>query len=473
MSARLLVVDDEPSMLDMLSLLWRAEGYEVETARSVGEARERLAERPVDLVLCDILMPDGNGLELLREIKASDPRVAVIMMTAYTSTKSALEAMKLGAYDYISKPFADLEELKLLVAKALEKTQLVDENVYLRGELERRYAFDRIVGRSPRMRAVFELVERVARTHSTVLIQGESGTGKELVARAIHFASPRARQRFLSVNCGALPETLLESELFGHERGAFTGAVREKRGLFQEANRGTLFLDEIGDMSLPMQVKLLRALQDRTVRKVGGTVEEPVDVRIIAATNQNLAERLAQGTFREDLFYRINVIPIELPPLRERREDIPLLVHHFLLESSRRLGIEPRRISVEAMRRLETHSWPGNVRELENLVERTLALSTAEVITTDDLPLELLIPGQTGAATPTLPSEGLDLEARLDGLRRELMRQALDRTGGHQGQAAELLGMSLRSFRYYAGKCGLAGRRDDEEAAATPPTAEP
>ncbi|HPA96581.1 MAG: sigma-54-dependent Fis family transcriptional regulator [Acidobacteria bacterium] len=473
MSARLLVVDDEPSMLDMLSLLWRAEGYEVETARSVGEARERLAERPVDLVLCDILMPDGNGLELLREIKASDPRVAVIMMTAYTSTKSALEAMKLGAYDYISKPFADLEELKLLVAKALEKTQLVDENVYLRGELERRYAFDRIVGRSPRMRAVFELVERVARTHSTVLIQGESGTGKELVARAIHFASPRARQRFLSVNCGALPETLLESELFGHERGAFTGAVREKRGLFQEANRGTLFLDEIGDMSLPMQVKLLRALQDRTVRKVGGTVEEPVDVRIIAATNQNLAERLAQGTFREDLFYRINVIPIELPPLRERREDIPLLVHHFLLESSRRLGIEPRRISVEAMRRLETHSWPGNVRELENLVERTLALSTAEVITTDDLPLELLIPGQTGAATPTLPSEGLDLEAHLDGLRRELMRQALDRTGGHQGQAAELLGMSLRSFRYYAGKCGLAGRRDDEEAAATPPTAEP
>ncbi|HNZ96186.1 MAG TPA: sigma-54 dependent transcriptional regulator [Thermoanaerobaculia bacterium] len=473
MSARLLVVDDEPSMLDMLSLLWRAEGYEVETARSVGEARERLAERPVDLVLCDILMPDGNGLELLREIKASDPRVAVIMMTAYTSTKSALEAMKLGAYDYISKPFADLEELKLLVAKALEKTQLVDENVYLRGELERRYAFDRIVGRSPRMRAVFELVERVARTHSTVLIQGESGTGKELVARAIHFASPRARQRFLSVNCGALPETLLESELFGHERGAFTGAVREKRGLFQEANRGTLFLDEIGDMSLPMQVKLLRALQDRTVRKVGGTVEEPVDVRIIAATNQNLAERLAQGTFREDLFYRINVIPIELPPLRERREDIPLLVHHFLLESSRRLGIEPRRISVEAMRRLETHSWPGNVRELENLVERTLALSTAEVITTDDLPLELLIPGQTGAATPTLPSEGLDLEAHLDGLRRELMRQALERTGGHQGQAAELLGMSLRSFRYYAGKCGLAGRRDDEEAAATPPTAEP
>ncbi|OQC35163.1 MAG: Transcriptional regulatory protein ZraR [Acidobacteria bacterium ADurb.Bin051] len=395
------------------------------------------------------------------------------MMTAYTSTKSALEAMKLGAYDYISKPFADLEELKLLVAKALEKTQLVDENVYLRGELERRYAFDRIVGRSPRMRAVFELVERVARTHSTVLIQGESGTGKELVARAIHFASPRARQRFLSVNCGALPETLLESELFGHERGAFTGAVREKRGLFQEANRGTLFLDEIGDMSLPMQVKLLRALQDRTVRKVGGTVEEPVDVRIIAATNQNLAERLAQGTFREDLFYRINVIPIELPPLRERREDIPLLVHHFLLESSRRLGIEPRRISVEAMRRLETHSWPGNVRELENLVERTLALSTAEVITTDDLPLELLIPGQTGAATPTLPSEGLDLEAHLDGLRRELMRQALERTGGHQGQAAELLGMSLRSFRYYAGKCGLAGRRDDEEAAATPPTAEP
>jgi len=457
-SARLLVVDDEPSMLDMLSLLWRGEGYEVSTARSAAEARERLAEHAADLVLCDILMPDGNGLELLREIKAADPRVAVIMMTAYTSTKSALEAMKLGAYDYISKPFADLEELKLLVSKALEQSQLVDENLYLRGELERRYAFDNIVGRSPRMRAVFALVERVARTHSTVLIQGESGTGKELIARAIHFASPRSGHRFLSINCGALPENLLESELFGHERGAFTGAVREKRGLFQEAHRGTLFLDEIGDMSPAMQVKLLRALQDRAVRKVGGTAEETVDVRIIAATNQNLAERLAQGTFREDLFYRINVIPIELPPLRERREDIPLLVDHFLRKSCRELDLSPRRVSVEAMRRLESHSWPGNVRELENLVERALALSTGEVLTSRDLPVDLLASARGEAAAASLPPEGIDLEAHLDGVRRELMRQALERADGHQGRAARLLGMTFRSFRYYARKAGLTGR---------------
>jgi len=466
MSARLLVVDDEPSMLDMLSLLWRGEGYEVSTAHSVAEARERLAEHAHDLVLCDILMPDGNGLELLGEIKAADPRVAVIMMTAYTSTKSALEAMKLGAYDYISKPFADLEELKLLVSKALEQSQLVDENLYLRGELERRYAFDNIVGRSPRMRAVFALVERVARAHSTVLIQGESGTGKELVARAIHFASPRSSHRFLSINCGALPENLLESELFGHERGAFTGAVREKRGLFQEAHRGTLFLDEIGDMSPAMQVKLLRALQDRAVRKVGGTSEETVDVRIIAATNQNLAERLAQGTFREDLFYRINVIPIELPPLRERREDIPLLVDHFLQKSCRELGLPRRRISVEAMRRLEAHAWPGNVRELENLVERALALSTGEVLTSRDLPLDFLAPGRGEAAAASLPPEGLDLEAHLDAIRRALMRQALERSDGHQGRAARLLGMSFRSFRYYARKAGLTGR---ETLAVDPP----
>ena len=330
---RLLLVDDESSLLEFLSLLFQSEGYIVDTADSVSAARRLLGERGYDLVLCDVSMPDGSGLELLREVRGADERAAMIMITAYTSTSSAIEAMKLGAYDYISKPF-DVEELKVVVQKALEKAELVDENVYLRRELEQKYGFQNIVGRGPRMRAVFALVERVARTNSTVLIHGESGTGKELVARAIHFSGPRAGARFLSINCGALPESLLESELFGHERGAFTGAVREKKGLLQEAQGGTVFLDEIGEMTAAMQVKLLRALQERVVRKVGGTVEEPVDVRIIAATNQNLEEKIGRGEFREDLYYRINVIPIQLPSLRQRREDIPLLADFFLQKLS-------------------------------------------------------------------------------------------------------------------------------------------
>ena len=459
MSARLLIVDDEPSMLDMLTLLFSNEGYTVETARSTEDARRVLSLGGLDLVLCDILMPDGNGLDLLREIKTSNPGAPVIMMTAYTSTKTAIEAMKLGAFDYISKPF-DVEELKIVVVKALERAELADENVYLRKELEKKYTFNNIIGKSGRMQAVFSLVERVARTTSTVLIHGESGTGKELIARAIHYASPRASNRFLSINCGALPENLLESELFGHERGAFTGAVREKKGLFQEANHGTIFLDEIGEMSLTMQVKLLRALQERKVRKVGGNLEESVDVRVIAATNQNLEERIVRGEFREDLFYRINVIPISLPPLRQRREDIPLLVDFFLHKYCEQMGLAARQISVDAMRMLETHDWPGNVRELENMIERTLALSHGETITTKDLPVQLLTHRKSHAEIVTLPEEGLDLEAYLEDIRAQLMVQALERTSGVQTQAAELLGMSFRSFRYYAKKAGLKGGAD-------------
>ena len=316
---RLLIIDDESSLVDFLSLLFQGEGYDVATARSVEEARKSLERASFDLVLCDILMPDGNGLDLLREIKSNNGAgPQVIMMTAYTSTKSAIEAMKLGATDYVSKPF-DVEELKIVAQKALERAELADENVYLRRELEQKYTFNNIIGKSGRMQAIFSLIERIARTASTVLVHGESGTGKELIARAIHFASPRSTRRFLSINCGAMPENLLESELFGHERGAFTGAVRDKKGLFQEADRGTLFLDEIGEMTPTMQVKLLRALQEKVVRKVGGTEEEAVDVRIITATNQDLEARLQTGEFREDLYYRINVLPIHLPPLPPRR----------------------------------------------------------------------------------------------------------------------------------------------------------
>jgi two-component system, NtrC family, response regulator PilR len=460
MSQRLLIVDDEASILDFLALLFQSEGYEVETARSAAAARRALERGGPDLVLCDILMPDGNGLDLLKEIKAADGNTPVIMMTAYTSTKSAIEAMKLGAYDYISKPF-DVEELKIVVQKAFERAELAEENVYLRRELEQKYTFNNIIGKSPRMQAVFGLIERIARTSSTVLIHGESGTGKELIARAIHFASPRSARRFLSINCGALPENLLESELFGHERGAFTGAVREKKGLFQEADRGTLFLDEIGEMTPSMQVKLLRAIQEKTVRKVGGNQEETVDARIIAATNQDLEGRLATGEFREDLYYRINVLPIHLPPLRQRREDIPLLAEFFLQKYCREMELPPRQISVEAIQMLESYDWPGNVRELENLIERALALSHAETVTTRDLPVYLLRERRTNSDLVQLPAEGLDLEAYLEDIRAQLMAEALDRAGGVQTQAAELLKMSFRSFRYYAKKAGLKGGDGD------------
>lgn len=457
---RILVVDDEESLLEFLSLLLVDEGYEVATANSVESARTRLTESNPDLVLSDIMMPDGNGLDLLKEIKESDATTSVVMMTAYTSTKAAIEAMRLGAYDYVSKPF-DVDELKVVIQKAVEQVDLVDENVYLRRELEQKYTFSNIIGKSPRMQSVFGLVERVARTTSTVLIHGESGTGKELIARAIHFAGPRSGERFLSINCGALPENLLESELFGHERGAFTGAVKEKKGLFQEANGGTLFLDEIGETSLPMQVKLLRALQEKRVRKVGGAKEEMVDTRIVTATNRDLEERIREGEFREDLYYRINVIPIDLPALRQRREDIPLLVDHFIRKYSTEMGIESRKISIEAIKMLEGYDWPGNVRELENIVERALALSANDPITTKDLPVHLLSRRRDRSTHIELPEEGLDLEAHLEEVRARLMEQALERTGGVQTQAAELVGMSFRSFRYYAKKAGLTGSDED------------
>jgi len=450
----ILIVDDEHSLVEFLSVLCTGEGYSVAQAYSAAEAREQMARRTPDLVLCDIMMPDGNGLDLLREIRSQTDPPTVVMMTAYTSTKTAIDAMKLGAADYVAKPF-EVDELKVVIRNALEARRLAAEVVYLREELVGRYTFENIIGRSRRMRAVFSLVERVARTSSTVLLHGESGTGKELIARAIHFSSPRAEHRFLSINCGAMPESLLESELFGHERGAFTGAVRDKRGLFQEAHRGTLFLDEIGEMSQAMQVKLLRALQDRAVRRVGGTSEEQVDVRIIAATNRDLQDRISRGEFREDLYYRINVIPIELPPLRDRREDIALLADHFLRKFAEGLGQPSKRLSNDALRLLESHQWPGNVRELENLIERAVALSTGDIIGPIDFPDDLSRQHPPTAAEISLPDDGLNLEAHLERIRAELMRLALERAGGVQTQAAEMLGMTFRSFRYYAKKAGL------------------
>jgi DNA-binding NtrC family response regulator len=461
----LLIVDDEASLRDFLTIVFEGEGWKVASAASLGEARATLQKTEPDIVLCDLMMPDGSGIDLLREIRIQSPKMPVIMITAYTSTKSAVDALKAGAYDYIGKPF-DIDELKIIVSKAVERRELEDENLYLRTELGERFTFSNIIGKSRKMREIFSVVSRIADTGSTVLISGESGTGKELIARAIHYNSTR-RGKFVSINCGALPENLLESELFGHERGAFTGAVREKKGLFQEADRGTIFLDEIGEMSPAMQIKLLRALQERTIRRVGGNDDIAVDVRVIAATNRELQEEIHRGSFREDLFYRINVIPIELPPLRHRKEDIPLLAEQFIHKFCAAMKNPPKKISVEAMHALERYSWPGNVRELENVIERMIALEKSDVLTTRSLPEPILFGVSISDDRHELPPEGIDLEKHLEEIGKVLMLQALARTGGVQSQAAELLKMSFRSFRYYAKKYDLIPRdaKGDAEVA--------
>ena len=458
----LLIVDDEASLRDFLSIVFEEEGWRVETAATIAEGHVAVLRHEPDVVLCDLMLPDGSGIDLVREVKANTPSVAFIMITAHTSTRSAVDALKAGAVDYIAKPF-DIEELKIVVRKAVERKELEDENLHLRTALEERFTFANIIGKSAKMQDIFSIVQRIARTMSTVLISGESGTGKELIARAIHYNSDR-RGKFVSINCGALPETLLESELFGHERGAFTGAIREKRGLFHEADRGTIFLDEIGDTSTAMQIKLLRVLQDRIVRKVGSNVESAVDVRVIAATNRDLSESIREGTFREDLFYRINVIPITLPPLRHRREDIPPLVDHFIEKFCVRMDVPRKRISSDAMRAIDKYHWPGNVRELENVVERMIALETSEVLTTKSLPEHILLGARIPDASYELPSDGISLQDHLEAIGKIFMLKALERAGGVQTQAAELLRMSFRSFRYYAKKYDLIPRdREAEE----------
>jgi DNA-binding NtrC family response regulator len=459
----LLIVDDEASLRDFLSIVFEDEGWRVETAGSVADARAAVAKNEPDLILCDLMLPDGSGIDLLREVKAASPSIAVVMITAHTSTKSAVEALKAGAFDYIAKPF-DIDELKIIVRNAVERKELEDENLHLRTALEERFTFSNIIGRSTRMQEIFSVVQRIAKTNSTVLISGDSGTGKELIARAIHYNSGR-RGKFVSINCGALPETLLESELFGHERGAFTGAIREKRGLFHEADRGTIFLDEIGETSTAMQIKLLRVLQDHVVRRVGSNVENQVEVRVIAATNRDLAESIKAGTFREDLFYRINVIPIALPPLRQRREDIALLVDHFITKYSKSMGVPLKRISSDAMRSIEKYHWPGNVRELENVIERMIALEPSDVLTTKSLPEHVLLGSSIPEMAFDLPPEGISLQDHLEGIGKIFMLKALERTGGVQTQAAELLRMSFRSFRYYAKKYDLISRESRPEEA--------
>jgi two-component system response regulator PilR (NtrC family) len=453
---RILVVDDERSMREMLQIVLRREGYEVLLAENGRAAIEVLEREPVDILISDIKMPDLSGVEVLRAAKKIDQDILGIMITAFASTETAVEAMRLGACDYLSKPF-DIDLLKMKVREKIENRQLKQENLLLKRTLGLTHQFSNIIGRSEAMLAVFKMIETVARTNSTILLTGESGTGKGLVAQAIHFHSLRRDKPMVSLNCGAMPENLLESELFGHMRGAFTGADSNKKGLLEVAERGSVFLDEIGEMSAVMQVKLLRVLQERRFRRVGGLEEMQADIRIIAATNQDLTRLIAEGRFREDLFYRINVIPIALPPLRERREDISLIAEHFLEKYTEQMGKEIAGISHQAMELLLQHEWPGNIRELENVMERAVALEPTPSILPDSLPVSVR---GDAARVPVsnvdgLPEAGFDLEAHVKQIERGYIAEALKKAGGVQVKAAELLGMSFRSFRYYVKKYNL------------------
>jgi len=450
---KILIIDDEKSILDLLSVVFEKEGYLVETSLAATRAVDLMGHKDFDLIISDIKMPKMNGMELLKYVREHRPNIPVVMITAYGTIKQAVEALKAGAMDYVVKPF-DVEELKIIVAQGLEKKRLKEENIFLKKELKKKYDFENMVGKSKTMKEIYSLIEKVALTDSTVLISGESGTGKEMAARAVHFLSPRRERAFVSLNCGALPENLLESELFGHVKGSFTGAVATKKGMFEIAEKGTLFLDEVSEMSPWTQVKLLRSLQDKRIRRVGGTEEIPVDVRIIAATNQNLQQRMDDGRFREDLFYRLHVISFEMPPLRKRREDIPLLVTHFLEKYCKGMGRPVKRIAPEVFSVFESYPWPGNVRELENTIERVVAIEERETITRESLPKEMLLPNRRQDVSLSL-QPGFDLNAKMDEISNHYVQQALVESKGNLKEAANLLGINYRSLRYLIDKHGL------------------
>ncbi len=433
----ILIIDDEPKMCKVLTFALEPDGYTVTTAESAERGLEIFEGGTFDLVVTDLKMPGKDGLFVLGEVKRRDPKVEVIMMTAYATAQNAVDAMKKGAYDYIIKPF-EMDELKLKVKHIMEKRDLAEQNVQLRRELKDKYSLDNMVGQSGAMQEIYKMVERVAPADATVLIRGESGTGKELVAQAIHNLSPRSAQPFVAVSCGALPENLLESELFGYEKGAFTGADKLKPGRFELAGRGTIFLDEIGDVSASTQVKLLRVLQNRQIERLGGTATIQVEARTIAATNRDLEAALADNTFRDDLYYRINVFPITLPALRDRKEDIPDLVTHFL----KKFGKDAEAIESRALDILMTYRWPGNVRELENIVERSLIMSTSGVIREEDLPHHLRQLPASGGRSIEIPDEGLLLEE----VEVNLIMNALNKAAGNKSKAAKLLGITRRKL---------------------------
>jgi two-component system, NtrC family, response regulator PilR len=454
-AGKILVVEDERSMREFLEILLRRNHHQVTAAPSGQAGCELLGAQEFDLVITDLKMPGVDGLQVLERSKSAYPDTEVIMVTAFATAETAISAMRRGAYDYLTKPFK-VDEILVTVQRALEKRALVRDNLVLREELRGRYRLDRMVGRSAAMQDLFTMIRRVAASRTNVLIMGESGTGKELVAHAIHTISDRADHPFIPVNCGAIPDALIESELFGHVRGAFTGASSDKTGLFAAAHGGTIFLDEIAELDQQMQVKLLRTLQERTIKPVGAVAEREVDVRIVAASNRNLEEEVAQGRFRSDLFYRLNVIPILVPPLREREEDIPLLAEHFLRKFAAETGRTVRTITPEAMGLLCRYSYPGNVRELENLVERAVTLAPSDTIDATSLP-ELRAPSSPEhvAVEVALPDEGMDLDAHVAEIEKELLQRALARAGGNRAEAAKILRISLRSLRYRLAKYAL------------------
>ncbi len=465
---RVLIIDDEEVLRDVLETVLSREGFDVTTAATGEEGLTRLDDEEIDLIILDMMLPGMSGMETLRSIKDSDPQIPVIIVTAYSSIDGAIEAMKLGAFHYIPKPFKN-EEVVLTVNKALEQRRLSNENERLKAELADKYSFDNIIGKSEPMRKIFELIKLAAPSRSNILITGESGTGKELVAKAIHHASPRSRGAFVTVNSGSLPPELLESNLFGHVKGAFTGAIATKRGLFEVADNGSIFLDEIGNINLDTQAKLLRVIQEREFMRLGSVETIRVDVRIIAASNADLRQLIQEGRFREDLFYRLNVIAIALPPLRRRREDIPLLVTHFLEKYSRENRRDVPEVSPEAMRTLMDHAWPGNVRELENTIERAVVLCTTGAITVDFLPEYLRQPIPSDQPVLFVPQNGLSLKDAVSNYERNMILQSLEISGGVQKKAAELLGLKPSTLNEMMKRLGIhsssQSSSDEKEAA--------
>ena len=453
MKRSILVIDDEVGTRESLKMILKND-YQVFLAKNAEEAFQQIETHPSDLILLDIILPDMDGLRVLEKIKQKDPDQLVIMITATKTVKTAVEAMKLGAYDYITKPF-DVDELRLIISRSLSNRALREENQRLWLEIDRSFGFDNIIGKSKVMREIFKVVRQVADTRSTVLIMGESGAGKELVARAIHYHSPRRNHPFVTINCAAIPETLIESELFGHERGAFTNAIEKKLGRFEMAHQGSLFLDEIGELSLMTQAKILRFLEEKEFNRVGGSKTIKVDVRLITATNKDLPQQVKKRDFREDLFYRINVVPIILPPLRERREDIPLLIEHFIKKFNKENQKEVKGVSQEALEVMMNYKWPGNVRELENLIERVVALTSNEYVQPDELPLPFTSLSMDDGLKESVLSGQIPFSKAEEEFEKEIILDALRRTKFVQSHAAEVLGISRRILKYKMDKLGI------------------